>query len=167
MRFARLQIVLAAALLSVVSGRVLAQVEHEKSLFSEEDEKTLAAYPLDLVKFDRFETALRELDLQAQKDEALKAELDQDEAKAAGLDRFIESIEKEKPKMMAILKAAGMTAREFVLTSFSVTIAMVYADLIKAQADAALPPYVPRENLGFVKRYEERLSKLFQDLNHE
>jgi hypothetical protein len=194
MRFASLQIVLATALLGALAGRAAAQVEREippvptappavvpfaatppaeapavppKPLFAAEDEKTLAAYQLDVPKLDRFEVVLRNLDLKAKTDEALKAELDQDEAKSAGIDRFVESIEKEKPKMMAILQAAGMTPREFVLTSYSVMMAMVYADLFRAQADATLPTYVARANLGFVKRHEDRLARLFDDLNHD
>lgn len=167
MRFPSLQIVLAAALLGLTAGAAFAQIEPEKPLFFEADAKTLTTYLLDLAKLDRFETALRELDLKSRTDEALKEELDHDEAKAAGIDRFVEAIEKEKPKMMAILQAAGGSPREFVLNSYSVMMAMVYADLLKAEPDAAVPSYVPRENLAFVKRHEDRLTKLFESLNRE
>ncbi len=167
MRFASLQIVLATALLGVLAHRVDAQIEHEKSLFSEEDAKTLADFRLDLAKLDRFETALREMDLRTRTDAALKDEMDRDEAKAAGIDRFVQAIENEKPKMMVILQAASEPPREFVLTSYSVMMAMVYADLLKAEPEAALPNYVPRENVGFVKRYEDRLTKLFEALNRD
>lgn len=167
MRVASLQIVLATALLGVAAGQASAQIEHDKSLFSEEDTKTLAGYRLDLAKLDRFETALREMDLKTQTDAVLKDEVDRDEAKAGGIDRFVEAIEKEKPKMMVILQAASEPPREFVLTSYSVMMAMVYADLLKAEPEAALPNYVPRENVGFVKRYEDRLTKLFEALNRD
>lgn len=194
MRFASFQIVVATALLGVLTGRAGAQTtpenaaatpaevkpvpgadnapeaaadEKSKPLFSDQDAKTLAAYSLDIPKFDRFETALREMDLKSQEDDGLKEEMDHDEAKAGGIDRFVEAIEKEKPKMMVILQVAGVPAREFVLTSYSVMMAMVYADLLKAEPEAAVPPYVPRENLGFVKRYEDRLTKLFEALNRE
>ena len=167
MRFASFQIVLATALLGLPAGAASAQIAPEKPLFSEEDAKTLSEYRLDLAKLDRFETALREMDLKSQTDEALKEELDHDEAKAAGIDRFVGAIEKEKPKMVAILQAAGVPPRDFVLTSYSVMMAMVYADLLKAEAEAAVPSYVPRENLGFMKRYEDRLTKLFEALNRE
>ena len=167
MRFASLQIVLVAALLSVLAPHAVAQIEHEKSLFSDADAKTLAEFRLDVAKLDRFETALREMDLKTQTDAALKDEMDRDEAKAAGIDRFVEAIEKEKPRMMAILQAASEPPREFVLTSYSVMMAMVYADLLKAEPEAALPVYVSRENVGFVKRYEDRLTKLFEALKRD
>ena len=167
MRSASFQIVLATALLGLTAGAAPVPPEAEKPLFSEEDAKTLSAYRLDVPKLDRFETVLREMDLKSQTDEALKEELDHDEAKTGGIDRFVEAIEKEKPKMVAILLAAGLPPRDFVLTSYSVMMAMVHADLLKAEAEAAVPSYVPRENLGFVKRYEDRLTKLFEALNRE
>ncbi len=107
------------------------------------------------------------MDTQARNDEALKEELDHDEAKSGGIDRFVESIEKEKPKMLAIIKAAGMTPREFVLTSYSIMMAMVYADLLKAQPASPPPDYIARENIAFVRRHEEQLAKLFESLNRD
>jgi hypothetical protein len=182
MRSAPFQIALAAAGLWALPDLARAQnssdvvvplaplaepIEEEKPLFSEVDAVTLASYRLDDLKLARFQTAIMELDVQARRDEALRAELDQDEAKTAGIDRFVESIEKEKPKMLAIIKAAGMSAREFVLTSYSVMMAMVYADLLRAQPATVPPPYIARENIAFVRRHEEQLAKLFEALNRD
>ena len=174
MRLVLLQLVCAAALLGSAPARLRAQAiaaepetRPEKPLFSDADAKTLETYRLDAGKLDRFEKAIRDLDAQAQRDEILKAELDHDEAKLDGIDRFVNTIETEKPKMAAILKEAGLTAREFVLTSFSVTMAMVYADLLRAQTTAFVPPFVPRANIAFVRNNEDRLTKLFESLNRE
>jgi hypothetical protein len=142
-------------------------IGEDKPLFSEVDAVTLASYRLDDLKLARFQTAIVEMDIQARNDEALKAELDHDEAKSGGIDRFVESIEKEKPKMLAIIKAAGLSPREFVLTSYSLMMAMVYADLLKAQPATAPPPYIARENIIFVQRNEEQLAKLFESLNRD
>jgi hypothetical protein len=182
MRSAPLQIALAAASLWALPALAQTQepsdvvvplaplaepLDEDKPLFSEADAVTLASYRLDDLKLARFQAAILELDAQARRDEALRTELDQDEAKVAGIDRFVESIEKDKPKMLAIVKAAGMSAREFVLTSYSVTIAMVYADLLKAQPATLPPPYIARENIAFVRRHEEQLAKLFESLNRD
>ena len=78
--------------------------DEEKPLFSEVDAVTLAAYRLSDEKLARFQTAITEMDSQSRKDEALKAELDHDEAKSAGIEAFIASIEKDKPTMLAIIK---------------------------------------------------------------
>ena len=141
--------------------------DEDKPLFSEVDAVSLASYRLDDLKLARFQTAVVDMDAKAQKDDALKAELDHDEAKSGGIDRFVESIEKDKPKMLAIIKAAGLSPREFVLTSYSITTAMVYADLLKAQPATLPPDYIARENIAFVRRHEEQLAKLFESLNRD
>jgi hypothetical protein len=141
-------------------------LEDEKPLFSEADSVALAGYRLDDARLARFEVVIAAMDAQAKNDEALRTELEHDESKTDGIDRFVESIEKDKPKMLAIIKSAGMTPREFVMTSFSLTLAMVYADLLRVQPATPLPEYVVRENVGFVRKNEERLAKLFEALNH-
>jgi len=141
--------------------------DEEKPLFSEVDSVALASYRLDEEKLARFEVAIAALDAQAKGDQSLRSELEHDEAKEEGIDRFVESIEQGKPKMLAVIKSAGMTPREFVMTSFALTLAMVYADALRVQPTTPLPDYVLRENIGFVRKNEERLAKLFQSLNHE
>ena len=69
--------------------------------------------------------------------------------------------------MAAILKTTGMSPREFVLSSYSVMLAMVYADLLKAEPATLPPDYIARENIAFVRRHEEQLTKLFESLNHD
>ncbi len=142
-------------------------IDDDKPLFSEADSVALAAYRLDDLKLARFQAAIVEMDAQARNDEALKTELDRDEAKTGGIDRFVQSIEKDKPKMLAIIKAAGLSPREFVLTSYSIMMAMVYADLLKAQPTTVPPDYIARENIAFVRRHEEQLAKLFEALNRD
>jgi len=183
MRSVTLPIALAAACLWVFPARSRAQqdpadvvvplapvpdpVEEEKPLFSEVDAVALASYRLDDLKLARFQTAIVEMDLQARSDEALKAELDHDEAKSAGIEAFVASIEAEKPKMLAIIKAAGLSTREFVLTSYSLMMSMVYADFLKAQPTTIPPDYIARENIAFVRRHEQELAKLFESLNRD
>lgn len=170
MRFALLQIICVATLLGVGPAGAGAQAEEtdpEKPLFSDVDAKTLETYQLNGEKLDRFEKALLAMNAQVVQDEALKTELDNDEAKTGGIEKFAETIEKEKPKMAAILRVSGLSPREFVLTSFSVTMAMVYADLLRAQTTATVPPYVPRANIAFVRSNEDRLTKLFESLNRD
>ncbi len=142
-------------------------VDDEKPLFSEVDAVTLSSYRLDDEKLARFQNAIVQMDVESRSDEALRTELDHDEAKSGGIDAFVASIEKDKPKMLALIEAAGMTPREFVLSSYSVMMAMVYADLLKAQPATLPPDYIARENIAFVRRHEEQLAKLFDSLNRD
>lgn len=179
MRPATIQLALAAAcaamlpLVSIAEEPVapLAPVpdalDDEKPLFSESDAVALAAYRLDDGKLTRFESAIAVIDAQFKSDEALRTEMDHDEAKSEGIDRFVDSIERDKPKMLAIIKGAGMTPREFVMTSYSLIVAMVHADLLRVQPATPLPDYVVRENVIYVRKNEDRLAKLFQSLNHD
>lgn len=182
MRPALIQVAIAAACLAALPAQTWAEdpadvvvplaplpdpVDPEKPLFSEADAVALAAYRLDDAKLARFEAAIVAMDAAARHDEALKVELEHDEAKGDGIDRFVDSIEKEKPRMLAIIKSAGMSPREFVMTSYSLMMAMVYADLLKVQPATVLPDYVVREHIAFVRRNEARLTKLFEALNHD
>lgn len=142
-------------------------IEDEKPLFSEADTVALAAYRLDDARLARFEAVIAAMDAQIKTDEAVRGEMEHDEAKTDGIENFVNSIEKEKPRLLALIKAAGMTPREFVMTSYSLTMAMVYADLLRVQPASPLPDFVVRENIVFVRKNEERLTKLFQSLNHD
>lgn len=136
-------------------------------MFSPEDEKTLTGYLLDLGKFVRFDKATRALSAKAKTDEALRKEMDDDEAKEEGIVRWVEAIATTKPIMVGVLKEAGLEPREFVLTSYALMLAMVHADVLKANPLNPTPPYVPRANLGFVRSQEDRLATLFKDLAEE
>src|SRR6185369_10429951 len=72
-----------------------------------------------------------------------------------------------KPIMVGVLKEAGLEPREFVLTSYALTLAMVHADVLKSNPLNPLPAYVPRANLGFVRAQEDRLATLFKALEDE
>lgn len=136
-------------------------------MFSPEDEKTLTGYLLDLGKFMRFDKATRALASKAKTDEALRKEMDDDEGKEDGIVRWVEVIATTKPVMVGLLKEAGLEPREFVLTSYALMLAMVHADVLKANPLNPTPPYVPRANLGFVRSQEDRLATLFKDLAEE
>ncbi len=139
----------------------------QKPLFSADDAKTLMTYRLDENKMLRFEAVVKTLGEQAKTDEALQKEMEQDEAKEQGVEKWAEAIEKEKPKLREVIKAANSTPRDFILTSYAITTAMVYADLLKSNALAPVPSYVPRENISFVRRFEDRLADLFAKVSPE
>ncbi len=129
-----------------------------RPLFTAEDAKTLSNFVLDETRLLRFEGVVKSLGEESQKDADLAAELDKDIAKEEGVEKWAESISKEKPKTLAVLKAGNLTPKEFVLISYSITMAMVYADLLKSNPLASVPSYVPRENISFVRKYEDRLA---------
>ncbi|MBS0661127.1 MAG: hypothetical protein JSR82_23150 [Verrucomicrobia bacterium] len=133
-------------------------------MFSPEDEKTLAGYLLDLGKLNRFEKATKALSAKVKTDQALRKEMEEDEAKEDGIARWIEVVATTKPVMVSVLKEAGLEPREFVLSSYALTLSMVHADLLKANPLNPLPTYVPRANLGFVRAQEDRLAALFKAL---
>lgn len=132
--------------------------------FSAEDQKLLAGYRLTTDKLEKFEAATKKITEAAKRDPSLKAQFDSvgSAAKGKSLTEGIGRIDTGAPAFVALLKEAGTTPRDYVLTSFSLVTATMGSFIRKSSPDAAMPAYIPAENIAFFESNRTRIETDFK-----
>jgi hypothetical protein len=150
------RVVLAVSLAVLLASPLLAA--EKKTRNSEADTKALAAYRLDMGNIKKTADVTAELFELAEKDHGLE-----DRVRSRPEEAIQDSVRRveSEPKAMAVLKAHGLSAKDYVLTSFVWIGATVFAALDK-DGTAKLPPEISRENASFVKAHKAELEPLLK-----
>ncbi len=132
--------------------------------FGAEDQKLLGAYRLNPGLLEKFETATKKVTEAAKRDPSLKAQFDSAGSAAKGqtLAEGIRRIESGSPAFVALLKEAGTTPRDYVLTSFSLVTATMGSFIRQSNPDSAMPAYIPSENITFFEANRTRIENDFR-----
>ncbi len=127
--------------------------------FTPDDQKLLGGYRLSLDKMDKFMAATKRLQEAVQKSPTLKSQFDAvgAAAKDKSLSENIGRLEVSAPEFVKLLKEAGTTPRDFILTPFALFLARSVSAAKQGDPTVSPPPYVPAENLAFVEANRTRI----------
>lgn len=146
-----------AGSLAVLLALPLAAAE-KKPRVSDADTKTLAAYRLDMGNIRKTVDVTVEFYELSEKDRGLEERTHSRPNET--IQDSVRRLESE-PKAMAVLKAHGLSARDYVLTSF-VWLAATMVAVVEKDGTGKLPPEVSRENVSFVKAHKAELEPLLK-----
>ena len=141
--------------------KVVANLGVELSL---DDQRLLGGYRLSLDKLDKFEAATKRLQEAVKTNLTLKSQLETvgSNAGKASLGDSISRIEANGPAVVALMKEAGTTPRDFILTPFSLYLAGKASAAKQGNPAVTLPPYAPGENVAFFDANRVRIDTMFK-----
>lgn len=134
--------------------------------FTPDDQKLLGGYRLSIDKLDKFMAATKRLQEAVQKSPTLKSQFDAvgAAAKDKSLADNIGRLEVSAPEFVRLLKEAGTTPRDFILTPFALFLARSVSAAKQGDPTVSPPPYVPAENLAFVEANRTRIDSDLRSL---
>jgi hypothetical protein len=137
-----------------------------RSLINEADQPALAAYRLTPDKLDKFEATARRTVDAMKKNPALREQAGAAQSGNGGSGRTLDTtaadLEKQHPDFAALIKSAGWSVRDYLLTSYALLAAKTFSGVQQAQPGVSLPAYVSRENLAFVRANQTRVDAAFR-----
>lgn len=127
--------------------------------FSPEDQRLLGGYRLNPDRLDKFMAANRKLQEAVQRNPALKNQFDAVGAasKDKSLSENIGRLETTAPEFVRLLKEAGTSPRDFILTPFALFLARSISAARQGDPTVTPPAYVPAENVAFVEANRTRI----------
>lgn len=133
---------------------------------SPDDQRLLAGYRLTLDKLDKFEAATKRLQAAVSTNPTLKSQLDSLGASGGkpSLADSIGRIEINSPAVVSLMKESGTTARDFILTPFSLYLAGKASIAKQGNPAVSLPPYAPSENVTFFDSNRARVETMFKNI---
>ncbi|MBV9127721.1 MAG: hypothetical protein JO117_06495 [Verrucomicrobia bacterium] len=136
-----------------------------RSLVNPADQPALAAFRLTPERLDQFEATIRRTVEALRKNPALREQARAAQAGGNG-GRSIEAtaaqLEKDYPEYAALIREAGWSVREYLLTTFSLFVGTMFSGV-----QGNPPPYVSPENLAFVRANLPRIQADFRRLETE
>ena len=160
-----------------------ASFAHAQVKWSPSDQQQLNTFKLTLERVNQVDNAMEAFARRLETDPAYKAKIkrlddiesgkveptpeeaaelerqEQEEAEDGSLAGMERKIERE-PKLAAMIKSAGMTPREFVLTEMALFQAMFAHTMKKQGYLKELPKEVPAEHVAFVAAHEKEIEAL-------
>ena len=131
-----------------------------------DDQRLLGGYRLSLDKLDKFEAATKRLQDAVKTNPTLKSQLDTISSGAgkASLGDSISRIEVNGSAVVSLMKEAGTTPRDFILTPFSLYLAGKASVAKQGNPAVTLPPYAPGENVAFFDANRSRIEAMFKSI---
>lgn len=115
---------------------------------------------LDKARLDRYFAAMSNLNALVKQDPALE---DVEMGDSETTDQFVARIEAE-PRVRAALAQAGMSAREYTLTSEALVASMYVVTMLETGTIKELPPEANKANVEFVKAHMAEIESRMQAL---
>ena len=138
-----------------------------KGDFSDADEKALAGYRLTPEKLDHFDAVNKKIAAAMHDDPVLKKEMNSGVLNVGStLDDALGKFDSRAPRLAAVLKAAGMSDRDYVLSLFSVMFATSGQMMKQYTPDKPLPAYIPAENVALAEKDPARFREVVRNLDH-
>lgn len=128
----------------------------------EEDSRALAQYKLTHDNIKRLRVALRALVDLVEKSPQIAQQMGGPEQET--LDQAINRIE-SNPTFAGVLKDAGISARDYLLSSVAVVMADAVRQALKSDPKSPMPPEVPPENLAMVEAHDAEVTAVLKELD--
>jgi hypothetical protein len=129
------------------------------------DEREVKAYRLTMEKINQMTAATKSLRKLAATDPKACAAVERDEENQGGsLNKQAKRIETAYPKVIPVLKAHGLTVREYLLITGAQLQAGAVLFLKEATKMKELPPSVNRENVAFMEEHKKELDAITREL---
>lgn len=111
-------------------------------------------YPLDMDKMDKWMAVLRGFAMEAQNDSTLKdvGKINASASTSASIQRL-----ESNPAAMKVLSSAGMSARDYIMTTAAYLQAEMTASLIKSQPGYKVPAGQSMKNIDFLNQHGAEL----------
>lgn len=126
-----------------------------------DDEAALASYTLTMERVEAWSRASQNLQRLAEEDPALAERWDAENADAESFDEMIAQIEAE-PRARAAVEEAGISVRDYVLTTMALLQAMFAQAAMDMTQDAPVPEGVNPANVQFVRDHQAEIQALFE-----
>ena len=128
----------------------------------DKDEREVAAFRLDMAKVNRFAAASKSM-VQYQKEHNEVKESEDSDQNPQTLDAMVRKMNTH-PAFVKIIQNAGMTPREYALTTLSLVTTGMAVSMKKQGALKEYPPSVSRENAAFVEQNYDKIEGLMKGL---
>lgn len=129
-----------------------------------EDQKALAGYHLTLEKLDKFDAVSKKIGEAMPTDPQLTKEMSSGILNVGStLNDALGQFDNRAPHLAAILKSAGTTSRDFVMTMFSVMFATT-GQMMK-QAEQPLPAFIPADNVALAEKNAARFREVMNSVD--
>ncbi len=132
----------------------------------EGDKKELQGYKLTLDKLDKLEAVTKKLIAAAKSDPQIKKEMQAiDGEKGGSIDAINATFDKLAPHVVALLKAEGIDAHDYLLGLMSTMFASMGAAAKASGGGAQLPDFVPAANIELVEKNQPRFEEATKTLS--
>jgi hypothetical protein len=126
-----------------------------------DDEAALASYSLTMARIEGWRRASENLRQLGEEEPALAETWQTENADAGSIDEMVTRMEQE-PRVRRVIEGAGISSRDYVLTTFGLLQAMFAQAAV--EAGQPLPPEVNSANVEFVREHRAEIEAMFAEM---